>query len=53
MPLDFFNDVFLLHFTLETPEGVFQSFTFLESDFGQKKHLPTDQRLHPGYMHGY
>lgn len=46
MPLDFFNNVFLLHFSLEAPEGVFQSFTFLESYFSQTlRHLPTDHRL--------
>jgi len=35
MPLDLFDDVFLLHFSLEAPEGVFQGFTFLESYFSQ------------------
>jgi hypothetical protein len=35
MPLDLFNDVFLLHLALESPEGVFQSFTVLESYFCQ------------------
>jgi hypothetical protein len=35
MPLDFFNDVFLLHLPLEPPEGVFQGFTVLESYFSQ------------------
>jgi hypothetical protein len=48
MPLDLFNDVFLLHLTLEAPEGVLQSFTFLESDFSQKKHLLTDHGLNAG-----
>jgi hypothetical protein len=35
MPLDFFNDVLLLHLAFETSEGVFQGFTILESDFSQ------------------
>jgi hypothetical protein len=37
VPLDFFNDVFLLHFPLEAPESVFQGFTVLESYFCQSK----------------
>jgi hypothetical protein len=49
MPLDFFNDVFLLYLPLETPESVFQGFTVLESDFSQNlRHLQTDQKLHSG-----
>jgi hypothetical protein len=35
MPLDLFNDVFLLHLTFESPEGIFKSFALLESDFRQ------------------
>jgi len=35
MPLDLFNDVFLLYLALEPPEGVFQGFTVLESYFRQ------------------
>ncbi len=35
MALDLFDDVFLLHFPFEAPKGVFQGFTFLESDFCQ------------------
>jgi len=35
MPLYFFNNIFLLHLTLEAPEGVFQGFTILESYFSQ------------------
>ena len=35
MALDLFDDVFLLHFTFEAPEGVFQGFTVLESYFSQ------------------
>jgi hypothetical protein len=37
VPLDFFNDVFLLHLTLEASEGVLQGFTLLESDFSQSE----------------
>jgi hypothetical protein len=47
--LDFFDDVFLLHFTFEAPEGVFQGFTVLESYFSQNlRHLQTDHKLHSG-----
>jgi hypothetical protein len=35
VPLDLFNDVFLLHLTLEASERVFQGFTVLESYFSQ------------------
>src|ERR1700761_5597158 len=35
MPLDFFDDVFLLYLALEPPESVFQGFTILESNFRQ------------------
>ena len=33
--LDLFNDVFLLHLPLETPQGVFQGFTVLKANFRQ------------------
>ncbi len=33
MLLDFLDDVFLLHLALETPQGIFQGFTFLDDDF--------------------
>jgi len=47
--LDLFNDVFLLHLPLETPEGVFQCFTVLESDFSQNlRHLQTNHRFNAG-----
>jgi len=47
MPLDLFNDVFLLHLPLEAPKGVFQGFTVLESDFCQNlRHLQTDQKFY-------
>ena len=35
VPLDLFDDVFLLHLALEASEGVFQGFTVLESYFSQ------------------
>jgi len=35
MALDLFDDVFLLHLSLEAPEGVFQRFPLLEPDFSQ------------------
>jgi hypothetical protein len=43
---DLFNDVFLLHLPFETPEGVFQCFTVLESYFSQNlRHLQTNHRF--------
>src|SRR5260370_1448146 len=33
MLLDFLDDVFLLHLTLKTPQGVLQGFTLLDDDF--------------------
>jgi hypothetical protein len=33
--LYFLDDVFLLHFTLETAQCVFQRLTLLDNDFGQ------------------
>src|SRR5579863_9840283 len=35
--LDFLDDVFLLHFTLETAQGIFQGLTFLNADFSHLK----------------
>jgi hypothetical protein len=35
MLLDFFDDVFLLHFALETTQCVFQRLAFLNADFSQ------------------
>ena len=35
MPFDLFDNVFLLHFPFEAPEGVFQGFTLLEPYFSQ------------------
>ncbi len=40
MPLDFFNDVFLLHLTFEAPEGIFECFPLLEPYFGQLNNTP-------------
>jgi hypothetical protein len=40
MPLDFLDDVFLLHLPLEAPESVLQSFTFLEPHFRQTETPP-------------
>jgi len=33
--LDLFDDVFLLHFALESAQGAFQSLTLLDVDFSQ------------------
>ena len=35
MFLDFLDDVFLLHFTLEPAQCIFQGLTFLNADFSQ------------------
>ena len=40
MPLDLFNDVFLLHLPLEAAEGVFQRFPLLEPYFSQLNNTP-------------
>jgi len=37
MPFDFFDDVFLLDFSLEAAKGVLQSFALLKLNFGQTK----------------
>jgi hypothetical protein len=47
MALDFFNDVFLLHFPFEAPEGVFQCFAILEPYFRQLKYTPQPNRVLP------
>jgi len=39
--LDFFDDVFLLHFALETAQSVLQGFTLLQSNFRQTQHPQT------------
>src|SRR6185437_8794170 len=42
MPLDFLNDVFLLHLALKTTQCIFKRFAFLNLYFCQKRlHLPT------------
>jgi len=42
MPLDFFNDVFLLYFPFEPSQSTFERLAILEMDFCQLKihHLP-------------
>jgi hypothetical protein len=43
MLLDFFDDVFLLHFALETAQSIFQRLTFLNADFSHLGlHRPSD-----------
>src|SRR5512133_3302326 len=48
VPLHLFDNVFLLHFPLETPEGVFEGFALLESNFRQSCYTshPTKNFLH-------
>ncbi len=40
MLFDFFNDVLLLHLSLEAAEGTFQRFSLLKSNFGQTTYTP-------------
>jgi hypothetical protein len=40
VPFDFLNDVFLLHFALETTQRILQRFTLLYRDFCQKVFTP-------------
>ncbi len=35
MPLDFFYDIFLLHFALKSPQRAFQRLAILQMDFCQ------------------
>ena len=44
MTLDLFNDVFLLHFALETAKRIFEGLSLLQSDFRQ---LDTPPKLVP------
>ncbi len=46
MPLNFFNDIFLLNFTLETSQSAFERLAILKMDFCQFKiHLPLRTNL--------
>jgi hypothetical protein len=45
--LDFLNNVFLLHFALETAQSVFEGLTLLQSYFGQKRYTPKLVRVGP------
>ena len=38
--LNLLDDVFLLHFTLETAQCIFEGFSLLQSDFGQRTNTP-------------
>src|SRR6266705_469679 len=40
MFLDFLDDVFLLHFALETAQGIFQRFAFLDDNFSHGLNSP-------------
>jgi hypothetical protein len=49
VPLDLFNDVFLLHLTLEAPKGVFQRFALLEFHFCQMNYTSQlSRQIFPG-----
>ena len=43
--LDFLDDVFLLHFALETAQSVLQGFAFLDDDFSHVKFTPNPVRI--------
>jgi hypothetical protein len=45
--LDLFNDVFLLHFALETAKRIFEGLSLLQSDFRQLDTPPNWSRLDP------
>jgi hypothetical protein len=45
--LDLFNDVFLLHFALETAKRIFEGLSLLQSDFRQLDAPPNWSRLDP------
>ena len=47
MTLDLFNDVFLLHFALETAKRIFEGLSLLQSDFRQLDAPPNWSRLDP------
>lgn len=43
--LDLFNDVFLLDFSLEAPQGALQRFAILDKYFSQSRSPPLPARL--------
>ena len=45
MALHFLDDVFLLHFALETTQCIFQAFTLLDPNFRQSKTPPNQPEL--------
>ena len=45
MLLDFLDDVFLLHFALETAQSVLQGLSFLDDDFSHVKFTPNPVRI--------
>jgi hypothetical protein len=45
MPLDLFDDVFLLHLALEAAQCIFKRFAFLNLNFCQKRLHPPTLRL--------
>lgn len=45
MALHFLDDVFLLHFTFETTQCIFQAFTLLDPHFRQSKTPPNQPEL--------
>jgi hypothetical protein len=43
--LDFFYDVFLLHFSFEAPQGAFKRLSILQMDFRQSNSPPSNVEL--------
>src|SRR5713226_3751753 len=51
--LDFFNNVFLLHFALEAAQSVFEGFTLLQSNFRQTDTPPNPSRRTEQLLQGF
>jgi hypothetical protein len=48
MLLDILDDVFLLHFSFEPPEGAFNRFALLNLDFSHASDTPSPRTILPG-----
>lgn len=47
MPLDLFNDVFLLYLAFKAPQGILKGFTLLQSNFRQRTTPPNRSEMDP------
>jgi len=45
MPLDLFNDVFLLYLAFKAPQGIFKGFALLQSNFRQRTTPPNRSQM--------